>query len=580
MAKGLRLSADIVLPLEAITQKFAVVGTSGAGKTYGSLRLAELMVDAGAQIIALDPVGNWYSLRLASDGKGKGFSIPVFGGLRGDLPLDPGAGALVAKVIIERGISAVLDIHLMRKGERREFVTAFAEELFHLKKESRSPVHLFLEEAQSFVPQKVFKGEERMLGAFEDLTKIGRNYGIGWTIISQRPQAVNKDALNLAGTLLVFRLIGKHERKAVEDWIEEKDLDLAKAVKALPSLENGVCYCWSPEFLKTFEKTRVSKRVTFDASETPKLGDKPLKPRELSRMDVAELREALKTVVEKAERDDPHALRRRIADLERQLKSGPKIASVVAKTKELRIEVPVIKAREAQRIERAAKAISEALPALAESAENLRKALGMKPNPVPVHVPNVGVGGFRRAPKANVPERGAGSSPAASTSRQTGDVKLGRPHRKILTVLAQYPEGRTITQVALLTAYAVGGGAFRNPLSALRSAGYITGDGTLFITPDGQLALGEWEPLPAPGPDLLDYWMGRLSGPEKEIVRVLAEVWPKSLTPEEIAERTTSSKGTPYDPEGGAFRNPLSRLRTLELVKGRGEMKLSSDLMS
>ncbi len=32
-------------------------------------------------------------------------------------------------------------------------------------------------------------------------------------------------------------------------------------------------------------------------------------------------------------------------------------------------------------------------------------------------------------------------------------------------------------------------------------------------------------------------------------------------------------------PKGGAFRNPLSRLRTLEVVEGRGQVKLSDDLM-
>lgn len=157
---------------------------------------------------------------------------------------------------------------------------------------------------------------------------------------------------------------------------------------------------------------------------------------------------------------------------------------------------------------------------------------------------------------------------------------LGSPSRKILTALAQYPEGRTVTQVALLTGYARDGGAFRNPLGKLRSAGFIEGKDALRITEAGQEALGDnWEPLPPPGPELLKHWLTRVGHAEREILRVLADAFPDGLTAVQVAERTASSKGEPYDSEGGAFRNPLGRLRTLELVKGRGELRLNSDLM-
>ncbi len=46
---------------------------------------------------------------------------------------------------------------------------------------------LHVEEAQLLVPQRVMRGGERMLGAFESLVKLGRNFGIGVSLISQRP---------------------------------------------------------------------------------------------------------------------------------------------------------------------------------------------------------------------------------------------------------------------------------------------------------------------------------------------------------------------------------------------------------
>lgn len=91
----LHFAPGLSLPVEAVTQTFGFVGKRGSGKTYGALKLAELFLGADAQVVAIDPVGKWWSLRLGADGK-KGFDIPVLGGHRGDLPLEPAAGALIA----------------------------------------------------------------------------------------------------------------------------------------------------------------------------------------------------------------------------------------------------------------------------------------------------------------------------------------------------------------------------------------------------------------------------------------------------------------------------------------------------
>ncbi len=113
----LHLSKDLSLPIDAVTQTFAFLARRGAGKTYGASKLCEEMLGVGAQVVVLDPVGNWYGLRLGADGKSKGLAIPVFGGLRGDIPLEPGAGALVADLVVDRELSVVLDVSMFRKGD-------------------------------------------------------------------------------------------------------------------------------------------------------------------------------------------------------------------------------------------------------------------------------------------------------------------------------------------------------------------------------------------------------------------------------------------------------------------------------
>ena len=160
----------------------------------------------------------------------------------------------------------------------------------------------------------------------------------------------------------------------------------------------------------------------------------------------------------------------------------------------------------------------------------------------------------------------------ASAESLDGPFKLAAGERRILTALAQYPQGRSKVQVAVLTGYAATGGGFNNYLGALRSRGLIEGDGDrLTITEAGIQALGSWEPLPT-GSGLIDYWRGRLGKAERLILETLTQAYPDALTKEEVAARAG------YEANGGGFNNALGRLRTLELVQGRGELRASDNL--
>jgi hypothetical protein len=151
-------------------------------------------------------------------------------------------------------------------------------------------------------------------------------------------------------------------------------------------------------------------------------------------------------------------------------------------------------------------------------------------------------------------------------------VKLASGERRILTVLAQHPEGRSKVQVAILIDYALNGGGFNNYLGALRTRGLIGGNGDrLAITEAGTEALGSWEPLPT-GPALIDYWRARLGKAERLILEALTECYPDGLTKEEVAAKAG------YEANGGGFNNALGRLRTLELVQGGGELRASDNL--
>ena len=334
---ALKITESISLPNDAVTQTMACIGRKGAGKTYLASLLAEQMLAIRAQVVIIDPVGNWYGLRVAADGKGKGRDIFIAGGEHGDVPILPETGARFAKLIVEKNISIVLDVSGFRQGERKRFAADFAEEFFHLKKAHRSAVHLFVEEAQLFAPQRAGSEEARMLGAFENIIRLGRNYGIGATLISQRPQSVNKEVLNQVECLCVLQVNGVLERKALDEWVQEKGAD-RKLVNELPGLSQGEGFIWSPSWLRIFKRVNFSKKTTFDASATPEVG-KTTKAALLSTVDVEALKADLKEVIASVEKDDPKALRKEIAVLQGELKraqTAPRPSTAEDHTEEIK----------------------------------------------------------------------------------------------------------------------------------------------------------------------------------------------------------------------------------------------------
>jgi hypothetical protein len=57
------------------------------------------------------------------------------------------------------------------------------------------------------------------------------------------------------------------------------------------------------------------------------------------------------------------------------------------------------------------------------------------------------------------------------------------------------------------------------------------------------------------------------------MLEALSEAYPRSLTNEQLGEASGISH------RSGTFSTYLSRLRTLELVEGRGEIKLAMELV-
>lgn len=548
----LHLAKDLSLPVDVVTEALAWIGARGSGKTHGAGKLAELFAEAGVPFVVIDPVGVWYGLRLARDGKSPGLKVPVFGGLHGDLPLEPTAGALVADLIVDKNLSCILDISQFdTDADKARFCAAFAERLFALHKKHPSPRHVIVDEAQEVVPQNPQPGEQQMLHRWHRKVKLGRNFGLGVSLLTQRPQEVSKKVLNQCQTVLAFRLTGPQERDAMAAWVSAHGLG-QELIDKLPHLETGNCHVWSPAFLKVNKEVRILPKETFDASATPKFGEKRA-VRELAPIDLANLKEAMAATVEKAKENDPVALKRELAELRKRFITAQGAVAKVIDT----VEVPIVLAKDLRavetllaRLERLVTSSKEVAGELASPLQQVAAALQRasapaRPAPMPLrHAP---AGAARPAP---MPRR-----EAAPVGDLTG------PQTKILGALA-FLETLGVTQpskvqVALFVGSSPSSSTYANNLGALRSKGLIDyPNGGAALTEAGR-ALAPRDGAPETTAELHAIVLGMVTGPQRTILEYLFMIYPASAPKEELAQAVQASASS------STFANNLGAMRTM-----------------
>jgi hypothetical protein len=267
------LAPDLSLPLEAVARTFAIMGQRGSGKSSLAAVMAEEMCRESLPWVALDPVGIWWGLRCLKDGSPSPFPVVVFGGPQGDLPFEKGQGRKIAEACVRANVFAVIDLSRESKTTWRTIVKDFCHALQDLRPDH--PRHVFLEEAPEFVPQRA----SHQLGAeckeiVERLVRLGRNWGYGATVLSQRPATVDKDVLSQCENLFVMRTSGPHDRKALGEWIEAnaQNHQVEKCLDSLASLSDGESWFWSPQWMDIFKRVGIRQRLTFHPGQTRKVG--------------------------------------------------------------------------------------------------------------------------------------------------------------------------------------------------------------------------------------------------------------------------------------------------------------------
>lgn len=242
-----RLPSRLVTDPSAIgSQGNAILGIRDTGKSYTATKLAEELIDAGVPIVAFDPIGIWRFLRRPGNVhcNGRGYPVVVAGGSEGDLPLTVETAPAIVRAAMLNGISLVIDLFdiNLSKADWRRIVKTCIKVLVH-ENRPYGLRHVFIEEAAEFAPQRVIDGE--VYAAVEQLGRMGGNSRLGYTLINQRAEEVNKAVLELCDNLFLHRQKGKNSLASLTKWLDVADVGNAREIiKSLPSLPQGECWAW------------------------------------------------------------------------------------------------------------------------------------------------------------------------------------------------------------------------------------------------------------------------------------------------------------------------------------------------
>jgi hypothetical protein len=294
-------------------------------------------------------------------------------------------------------------------------------------------------------PQRVFGETGKVFNAVSNLVVMGRNRGLGVTLINQRASTINKDVLTQVDTLIAMRLVAPQDRKALKEWVEyhSAEGDFDKFMESIGSMPTGQGWIWSPEFLGVFKKIKIRERETFHP-DREKLGTNF----EMPILEQADVQEFIKEFQSEVVKKDIPVTK---AEIKQQ---------VMEEKKE---NLELIKMRNDYESKLLQKDLE--LRKKDELINAVRKLLGAEMN-----TPNISQNGSY-----------------ASGSVQLWAEKLGNGMASNIFkfLVEKYPMKFTRAQIGLGTGYSTNSGSFANALSLLRRNLLIKEEGgMIFLNPD------------------------------------------------------------------------------------------------
>lgn len=547
----------INLPVLLETRLLVQAG-SGGGKSWALRRILEQTAPHVQQLV-IDPEGEFATLR-------EKFDYVIAAAHDADAVASPQTAPLLARRLMESGVSAVLDIYDLKHHERVLFVRRFLDALVNLPRKLWHPVLVVLDEAHVFCPQV---GSAESASAVIDIATRGRKRGLCAVLATQRLSKLHKDAAaEMQNKLIGLTGLDVDVKRAAD----ELGMSARDALQSLRALEPGQFYAFGPALTRAPELVKIGQVATTHPKAGQRLLQAPPPASEKVRAELAKLADLQKDADQEAHTvEELQALNAKLRREATVANKRAELAGVPEKEVQARIAAAVTGARKL------------AAPAGGSSGNNSRPDLRAPLARIgeivakALAIPAAPAVAPAKDPSRPRQPKGRDRLPERLTDYPAPDVTA--PQQKILDVLAQL-EAYGIEQAdkAMVAAHAgvspTSGGYFNN-LGRLRSGSLIDypAPGKVALTLLGRALATP----PKEAPHLYDLhasWLRILPAPQAAILTALIEVYPDAVAKDDLADRVGVSRTS-----GGYFNN-LGRLRTLGAIDypTRGQVSAASIL--
>lgn len=538
---------------ELLVSRMLIQANSGGGKSWACRRLLEQTATSVQQMI-IDSEGEFASLREKHD-----YIIATANG--GDALAHPRTAALLARRLLETGVSCICDISELKAHERATFIRLFFDSMINAPRRLWRPVLVLLDEADKWAPQK---SKAESTASVIDMACRGRKRGFCLVAATQRIAKFNNDV----AAECVNKIIGRTGLECdVKRAAEELGMTKKEAWPILRTLKPGEFFCFGPALSESVTRFKVGPVKTTHPEPGSAASFKPPAPSAKVKKVLAKLSDLPKEAEHEA--TTSAELKSENTRLKRELTAAKRTSGTPEAEIKKRIQIAVDQAsRELSDKHRATtdillSKVSEKFKELLDYIKSTKQKNTTRKSSVAA-TPRTGKVIVTESSK--ISSVGGGGNGGASQA-----INISKCARTIMGVLANYPEGCSMNKISLLAGYRQSGG-FRNTLSELRSANIIIGGNKeiMRLTELGH-SLGPFDPLPTPGTELAAYWLNnpRLSKCAKKILQSLLDN-PNGLGIDAVSEITGYAKS-------GGFRNSFSELRTAGLISGGNQETMTAN---
>lgn len=562
--------------IDAALARYVDLGKSGAGKSNVTAVKAET-ISRFVPFWQFDPLGNLYGMRSNAAGDGPGIPMVIFGGTHGDVRL--GEAWRVVQIIVEERMSAIFDLSELEWKDQRAWAEAWCESILVRAKAAGIAAHVAFDEADRFAPNTIG------YNAVKVFARTARNFGIGWTFSTQRPQILSPDVIESANVIVAMRMPSGLAQESVGKKIAGivGKRETAKLIEDLPTLKRGECWFvpesdWLPDVESEPVRFLWRLRETFDSTKPRRIGEAIQEVSVQAAVDVERIKALLgPEVAEKKAADDANDDRLALSELREEnerlinevfeLKQTMQSAAIA----EAQNPGPAIDDATLERIDRELTdlaAVSRRLEAIATTLHEQLAAV-RHPKSSDEYVQVRTTAERNGAPGDVLVFNGKTErTPARAPAGGSIEADLSSYERKILEALVRRlpAEWSAKTMIAALAGRSVKSSAFDASLRSLSGRNYIeVRDGRLRVTRAGIAASGMKPPQkPMTLNEAVVVWrqaLGKTAGKMLE-----------HLVDNPVTTKAAITVATGYSRTSSGFDAALRELRDNELVYIEGDV--------